>query len=347
MPYSLFNLYLNVSQYSGVQPLADLPDRLTLFLRTSTRVFFAFLVLLPATSSLAAETTETETQAQDSNDGLASPPQIAWSVDQSLLELNHQADESLWLETDTHKSVVLKYRAKSRKLRGRIILLHAQGEHADHTRLIKPLAVQFSQLGWQVFIPNLPLEDFPYELVRQAESTEQNNEQPQASENNNDDTNSTKVESNNTTHNSPTNFFSDAQAYQQYIDQLISQLIQKIGTNSDPLVLIGNQNSALWMLESTKSNDALTQAVLLEPQLPPFINKTIEYYFKDQKIPVYTFIQNSVQSTPFIEGFDRHYWKAKFQRRSKGIINSKQIDIEDSQIAKAISGWVDIQTSEK
>ena len=56
--------------------------------------------------------------------------------------------------------LILKHLSKSKIKRGNVLFLHTDGESANHHRIVRPLAIQMSQLGWNVFIPNIAKEDF-------------------------------------------------------------------------------------------------------------------------------------------------------------------------------------------
>lgn len=247
---------------------------------------------------------------------------ISWPTNQVLQSKNNKANESFWIDVANEKVLVLKYRARGRIFRGNAILLHAQGENADHPKVIRPLANQLSGLGWHVFIPNLPLENFP------------------ASVNPKKDTNKSELSKIKANYS-----FKDFNAYQQHINQTLKNLIPKVQPQSTQFFLLGNKSSAYWLLESAKNLPDIKQIVLFDPQTPNKVKIDLKNSFNGQFLPVYTFIKNNKTSQNFLNGFELQLWKSNFQRLNRNMINHNSIPIEDNRIAKSITGW--IKTQEK
>lgn len=322
------------------------------FFRTFTYPFFLISLILNY-SSVDAE--EAETNTENSNTQIESqPPSVPWPMAQERIEKDNNADTSFWIEIDDNQSLLLQYRKKNPKLRGNIIFLHAQGENATHSRITSPLAQQLSRLGWDVFIPNLPMEDFPSPTTQSNSETTNNSpiEQPDNQVTQSNAASNTSTNSPNTNDEEASKeelpvpqkvFFNSPDDYQVFINKVINAVLQKIPSPSNQLVLIGNQHSAYWMLKSTQTIKQISQVVLINPQIPSNITPDLKSNFEQQSTPVFAFIPNNIQSSPFLDAFNQRYWRTKFFRLNRDIIETKQLHIEDTRLAKAITGWINSQ----
>lgn len=254
-----------------------------------------------------------------------------WSIQQDLQEKDNSANTSFWIDVSNEKVLVLMHRARGRLFRGNVILLHAQQENANHPKVIQPLAFQLTQLGWQVFIPNLPLENFPIKAKSSIDS-KKINKQANSKQNQQQSSKPKKKY-----------FFQSSDAYQTHINQTILKVIAHLESKTGDLVLIGNKNTAYWLLDSTKGTNDIQKVVLIDPQLPKQVNIDLETQFKSQLLPVYTFIKNNHSSTKFLDLFEQKLWKSKFQRLNRNLITHQSILIEDNRIAKSITGWIENQ----
>ncbi|TQV88796.1 DUF3530 family protein [Aliikangiella coralliicola] len=292
-------------------------------------------------------------EKQPGNTGELNLTKLSWPVNLDHLDKNNSSDESLWVDAKNEKVLVLKYRSKGRKQRGDIIILPAQGENADHPRVVRPLSVQLSQLGWNVLIPTLPLEDYPEKLIpespneidNQSDGTEDNNPTSESAS-----SSATQPPADTTAENSePTvpmvqkTFFPDAKSYQDFVSQLILEVIAQVEPTTNNLVMIGLQNSSYWMLNSAKNSRRITQVVLISPQQPKNINEPLVSDFEGQYLPLYTFIENSEGSSAFIDALDKKLWQSDIQRMNRNTFTHYKIALEDVRIAKIITGWVESQ----
>lgn len=293
---------------------------------------------LSVTCLIAAQETTQQAASPEAEQAVGVQPK--WPVNLKALSKKNSADDFFWLGNEQENLLVLKYWAKGSKYRGNIILVHAQGENADHPRLTLPLATQLSHFGWQVFSINLPLEDFPVEIKKETDAPSQKNPETKSSAQPQEKESETKQANKNS-------FFADAGAYQNYLTQSIQKTIEQIQPKMKNLVVIANKRSAYWVLESAKNNAGISQIVLIEPELPEVEPSLIEENFKAQKLPVYSFIKNKTQSAPFIKAFDKKLWKADHQRFNLGLLTNRSLDLEDTRIAKMISGWVEAQQKKK
>jgi|GEM_PF-3187726 len=320
---------------------------LSIRLLLSVLVFSAFL----STSSQISAAEETQAQPASSTD---IPQTITpkFNVELEALEKMNDANESYWLDIGEQKTLVLKYWARGKVSRGHLILLHAQGEHADHPRIMKPLARQFSEQGWHVYLPNLPVADYPNNKV--LSDNEKSDISPESEANQQQDPAQNPASSNAQLEQAPKDsvpttmqFFSDETAYQLLINQTIEQLISTIQPELNNLLVLANQNSGYWILDSLKTLPAISQVVLLEPQIPMDIDKNLESSFNGQNLPVFTFVENSEIPSDFIVAFDRQLWRSPFQRINRGTFSNQGIEMEDTRISKLISGWVSRQQKQK
>lgn len=258
--------------------------------------------------------------SQQSVAGNANQTKINWPSDLQKISENNQADETIWLTVGNQKVLALKHWAKGKKFRGNAILLHAKEENPAHQRIIQPLAIQLSQLGWQVFIPSLPVEDF---------------------------SNTINAHKNKITQSLPLNkspaFFANPAAYQQHVQQTLSQLFSQIQPETGTLLLIANQNSAYWILDGLKNSTDIKQVVLLDPQVPEKVKTDVNKQISGQTLPIYAFICNEFKSQFFLEGFDRQLWRSKFLRINRSMLTNNSIVVENNLIAKTITGWIETQ----
>jgi hypothetical protein len=314
---------------------------------------------LTASTLASQESSPPGQESINQQQSTAATPQVTFSVNLNQLASNNAADESFWLEVLGQKSLVLKYRPKGRIPRGNVVLFHAQGEHAGDSRVTGPLATQMSHLGWQVLVPNLPIEDFPStdstETVENDENPSQSSAQgsAQSTSETDPDTNQSKPAKENSDSTSqqkdgnPERYFNDKSAYQNFIAELIKELKPTIEPKNDPLVFIAIQNSAFWILEPLKTNEDVTQLVLIEPQVPANVERNLEIAFTGQKLPVFTFIQSNDPNGDFVEAFERRWWLSSPQRMNRGVYSQQGIQSEDFQVAKLITGWVKVQLENK
>ncbi|TQV73751.1 DUF3530 family protein [Aliikangiella marina] len=295
------------------------------------------------------QTEPTATISQQAN--LSLEPKF--SANLALMEKRNSANESFWLDINEHKTLVLKHWARGKVLRGDLILLHAQSENADHGRLVNPLAQHFSQRGWHVYVPNLPIEDYPkiQEVALEVSTSVTSNDQASQTDPNQTDSNQQPaVDNSNTQDNSdnanqsvlpPKNhYFDTEQSYQTFISQLLNNLTANIQPKSDNLLVVANQNSAFWILESAKTNSSFNQLALIHPQIPHNFDKNLDEYFSGQTLPVFAFFKDVETESEFINAFDRQLWRSRFQRINRGTFSDRGIEEENPQIAKLIIGWV-------
>lgn len=268
---------------------------------------------------------------------------MRFSVSIQQLRQNTTADEALWIEIANKKHLILKHSTKGRKQRGNVLLLHAQGENADHLRLIQPIAKQLAILGWNIFIPSIALEDFakPLSLTNKSELNELN--QTNAS------TETVPADASKQTEEIPVEHrnqfaFKDSNDYQQYFVKLCKATIEQMTLSKLPTIVIANQNSAYWAIQCLNSTQQLTHIIFLQPQLPQGITNNLGDIFALQTLPVFSFQSTFRDKDIFATTFKKRLWRSRYQRFNIGMLSSSKIHKENNNIARTITGWIERQT---
>jgi len=293
--------------------------------------FIILLVCFIDVMSLNAEEATSNQQAE-----------INFAVKNEVLALNNSADEPIWIDLNQEKHLILKYLPKGRKERGNVLLLHTDGENADHPRLIRPLAKQLSRLGWTLFIPNIAQADLPtLEKKTNKDSTLTDNE-PTATEETSNDTPQAKQKEIKDSQSIKKRFI-NAQQYQTYFSALCKAIFEQTTIKQQPSLIIANQNSAYWSLECLQLA-ASTPVVLLQPQLPTGVENDLESRFSNPTNPIFSFRSISRLKNAFSLAFEKRIWRSKQQRFNVGMLSNQKLEIEDNNVAKTISGWIDRQS---
>lgn len=262
---------------------------------------------------------------------------------QTLIRSN-SANENFWLDIGDQKILVLKYWARGKVSRGNAIILHAQGEHPDHPRIMANLSKQLSELGWHVYIPSLPNPDYPINSDLLNEKTKAPNEvSPQTEQTSATPENQQETAQTHTVKDQKHNFFANDSDYQDFISQILDQLMLAIQPKLTNLVLVTNQNSSYWSLPTTQKSNSLTHVVLIEPQIPNNKENDLENRFSEQSLPVFTFVEDEQSFSHFVNAFERQLWRSPFLRINRGQFSNQGIEMEDVRIAKLISGWIQAQ----
>ena len=305
------------------------------------------IVLYLASHSLKSNAAQSEQAKQSggaSSQEVASKKSLDFNINPQVLAKNNLANESFWLDINDEKILVLKYWARGKVSRGNAIVLHAQGEHADHPRITANLSKQLSQLGWHVYIPSLPNADYPISINQSQQTLKQDAATPPTTASSETtQQNQQNSPPNDATSDQNNNFFADEPAYQEFVNQILDQLMQAIQPQLTNLVLVANQNSGYWSLATTKNSNLLTHVVLIEPQIPEYKQNDLEQRFGEQSLPVFTFIEDEQSFSEFITAFERQLWRSPHLRINRGQFSNQGIEIEDIRIAKSISGWIQSQ----
>ncbi len=292
---------------------------------------------------------------------------LSYYIDnQSLLE-NIQYDyyvNQKHLETiNDGELLILKHNAKNRKKRGNILFLHTNGESANHHRLVRPLSIQLSKLGWNVFIPNIAKEDFiKPKFGTKRNIFESSNQKAktisQTSEIKQNDTEE-KIQSNEpakkeqkevTTKTNPSSpkssenqyYFDSVDKYQNYTKEICEKVLSDPEWIKQPGIFILNQTSSYWGLGCLTNIPIPT--IFLDPQLPLGVENNIKEIFSNQSSSFYVFYSQLTANTKmasFSKALSSNQWRSKNQRYSQGILPKGSLNIEDISLAKRITGWVE------
>jgi len=292
-----------------------------------------FICFLSISATKSAEPTKDD---QVEKENINNPP---FSVNLNSLKNRATSEETQWFNVGDDKHLLLIHRAKARKERGHVLLLHAQSENADHLRLIQPLSKQLARLGWRVYIPNIAKEDFPPPKINQKSQTVNENIDGAP----NDDNSSTSPTPDQITASTKEYFFKSMEIYQEYYSTLCQSILEQTDIGEKPLILIANQNSAYWSIQCLNKFSAITPIIMLEPELPKNQPIELETLFAQQTSPLFSFSESYDKKNPFSNAFEKRIWKAKNQRFNVGMLSSSKMNIEDISVAKTITGWIEKQ----
>ncbi len=288
---------------------------------------------------------------------------LVFSIPLGKLEQNNTTDEALWIDVDKNKHLILIRQTNGRKERGNILLLHAQGENADHLRLIQPLSKQLSRLGWNLFIPNIALESFPQHPAVQNKALQKNNQQQQKNVENtanglsdqeltNASAQNTEKNSTEDTHFQNSNslpivsknyYFENSQAYQNYFNSLCQAVFNQTEVTKQPFIVIANQNAAYWSLPCLNQQNQSMPTIFLQPQLPLDVEDNLAELLAKQKKPIFSFHIKSSSTDPFSNAFKKRVLHSKYQRFNIGMLGTTKLQTENTDIARTITGWIDKQ----
>ena len=272
-------------------------------------------------------------------------PKLPFSISLERLEKNITADEAQWIDVGENKHLLLTRRTNGRKERGNVLLLHAQGENADHLRLIQPLSRQLSKLGWNLFIPSIALENFPPLPV--VQNIENSDSADKDLEDDNLESNSLEgnsLESNDSSLLDNKNYyFKNSQAYQDYFGSLCQAIYDQTEIFKQPFIIIANQNAAYWSLSCLNQENKSTPMIFLQPQLPIGVENNLAELFAKQTHPIFSFHIKNSSADPYSNAFKKRVWRSGYQRFNIGMLKTTKLQTENTVIARTITGWVDKQ----
>ncbi|MDQ7048046.1 MAG: DUF3530 family protein [Enterobacterales bacterium] len=292
---------------------------------------------------LAAENSQTEDNSQSPIEANKKQLKLEFSADLKQLALNNRADDTQWLESENNQHLLLIHSAKGRKPRGNVLLLHAQGENPDHQRFIQPISRQLARLGWQVFIPSFAKQDFP------PESAEPSLQKP-ASDIKDTTTNEQSLSSDEkakTTSKTKQHYFKTSSDYQNYYQAVCQAVMQQTKIKQKTLFIIANQNAAYWGLSCLKMLSSSSAIIFIHPQLPKGVKNDLEQRFTGLKNPYFSFHPKNIHKDPFMRAFKKQVWRAKYLRFNIGMYSGNKLAVEDNQLVKTITGWLDSQNKNK
>jgi hypothetical protein len=316
-------------------------------------------MVLAFTATVQSEETENPIEQTESIVE-TNQPTISFNVDPKQLAESIGPTGVQWIDVreNKHLLMIIEHRAKNE--RGNILLLHAQGENPNHPRLNFPLASQLSQLGWNVFIPHLPTEDFPIPTALenqngskgssdgQQQTEEQANAEPEQEQSSS--VASTETEKSNSEQNAqesnpnlPQYFFESEEQYQKYFVEICEAVKNNTKIVDLPTAIVSNQNSSFWALPCLSIIGNITPIVMLEPQFPSSAKPTLEKQLSDQSEPLYALITSESTRKPFFHLLNRGKWGGKNQRTNTSLLPKGSLPMENITIAKSITGWIEKQ----
>ena len=315
---------------------------------------FVFLIVLKVglnSNSLIAQDANQSNTTNSEKQNNTPKKKPRWSSSLNYSPQTLKADELKTIVIDEIKVPTLIYWSKGRIKRGTTIILTAQGEAPSNLRFARPISLQLSSLGWEVIVPALPKADFKLQKT-EASSQTQNADKNKGSNSSQNDTTKVEGNSSSTTASQAASiqtdanvFFESQSSYQNWIIKTVEESLKLKTSNSPSNLLLGNQESAYWLLELGSSNSELTQIVLIQPQKPENVADDIAQKFSRQKLPVYAFMTELDSQDPYTSAFEKQNWKAKNIRINHGLAQFEQLDPENTLIARTISGWVSSQKS--
>ncbi len=311
-------------------------------------LIFLCLIGLKINHQAKSEETPVANQPSSKKQPVDDKPSMFFSVSLSSLKQNTSADELLWIDVDEHQHLILKHQTNGRKQRGNVLLLHTQGENADHIRLIQPLSKQLTQLGWNIFIPNIARENFPSDSFEQNKTSKGNGnaakqlsdiptlESPDTAAQKNDNNVQPALNSENSA-------FQSSRSYQDYYITLCQSILDQTELNKRPYIIIANQNAAYWSLACLNMLDDSTPIIFLHPQLPKGVVDNLAELFVKQTHSIFSFHTNIIGKDTFSKTFKKQLWHSKLQRFNIGMLAPSKLQLENTVVARSITGWIDKQ----
>ncbi len=226
-------------------------------------------------------------------------------------------------------------------------------------------------MGWNVFIPNIAKEDFAkpkfgtkrkvFDKNQQSvNSSEQNlnKEKTPSNELVSDETNKelaketpSNSNSDNTTIEKDAikpnleknlHYFDSTEKYQDYVKEVCNKVFADPEWMNQPRILILNQSSSYWGLSCLENLRMPT--IFLDPQLPLGVKNDLEDLFSKQSSSFYVFYSQLTANTKmasFSKALSSNRWQSKSQRYSQGILPKGNLNTEDIDLAKRITGWAE------
>ena len=323
----------------------------------------SYLISAPCQSEEDSAIKETQTLNKNSsepsnlNSSNFKPLALSFFIDnQSLIEdvqYDSRVNQSKIETLSDGQLLILKHNAKNRKKRGHVLFLHTNGESANHLRIIRPLSIQLSQLGWNVFIPNIAKEDFVKPKfgtkrktfkasVPSVDSSEQNLNKEKIPLNSISDNATTEKEAIKSKLQKISHYFDSTRKYQDYVKEICDKIFSDPEWMKQPRILILNQSSSYWGLSCL--DNVRMPTIFLDPQLPLGVKNDLTDIFSKQSSSFYVFYSQSTAKTKmasFTKALSSNRWRSKSQRYSQGVLPRGNLNIEDTGLAKRITGWAE------
>lgn len=310
-------------------------------------IYFILFGYIPPTWSQQADAPPAE---QEANMAVKEQLKITFIADSKELAKNSEKNNLAWINVVEQVHLVFKRSNKGSIFRGNAILFHSQGENPIHNRLINPLSIQLSNLGWNTFSANIGLPDFPIELEINGQ-TEQNPAVPTGEDNPMEESTSnpgttseaSKVDTQSkeplAEEKEPKNFFKTPKSYQEYFSLLCQETIKLVTISNEPTIFLANGEAGYWVLDCLKQMPPSTPIVLIQPKTPTFSLANFESTLESFNNPLFT-IADEDSEDHFVKLIKRRKWQSSIQRINHSALQNTKINIENITIAKLISGWI-------
>lgn len=287
---------------------------------------------------------------------------LSFNVEPKLLHSTLDRYKTQWLTVRETQHLLLMVEQQGKIERGNILFFHAQGENPSHPNLVKPLSLQLSKLGWNVFIPHIANEDFPRKVlppINEAptnnESSEEGAEQTKSADTNeqklpddNSETPSTEQDENVVLKQQEELFFFENEAeYQQYIEDICQSIRNDTDIDQLPTFFITHRNSSIWSIPCLKLSSTASPIVMLNPQSPLTDIDQIEALFKQQSVPLYSIFSSEDDNEPLYRLLKSKKWGGSNQQLRKYFFPTGNLSEENNGLAKLITGWIEKQRKTK
>ncbi|MBV1908631.1 MAG: alpha/beta hydrolase family protein [Kangiellaceae bacterium] len=293
------------------------------------------LFLFCAQSFAQKEEKVSSNPSVDSEKSLPDKTRLEFSVNQVELESKTTANTKNWLTVREQQHLLLVRTARNKKHRGNVIIFHARGEHADHPRVIHPLSVQLTNLGWTVHAPNFALDDFP-QLEKERQPESQSTSQPVI-----DEIAQAQKSSPTEIRSSARTNFKTEEEYQNYFNSLCIETINSIASANKKIVIIANEQAAYWSISCLQQSESKYPIVFLDPRYPKDDIQLLDSDINALSNPLLSFVADSRTENRFIEQLENASWSIASQRINKSSLFLSHLPIEDIYLAKSITGWAD------
>jgi hypothetical protein len=287
---------------------------------------------------------------------------LSFNVEPNLLHRALDRFKTQWLMVRETQHLLLTVEQQGKIERGNILFFHAQGENPNHPKLVRPLVLQLSKLGWNVFVPHIANEDFPRKFPssedeepandenseQQTDETKQPDNNEQTSANDNNETASTEQDDNLVLEPQEELFFFENEAdYQQYIEEICQSVANDTDIDQLPTFFITHQNYSIWSIPCIKLSSTASPIVMLNPQSPLSDINQIEASFKQQSVPLYSIYSSEDDNDSLYRLIKSKKWGGNNQQLRTYLFPTGNLSEENNVLAKLITGWIEKQRKTK
>ncbi len=315
------------------------------------RQTFTFIILASALTATAEQSdvesvdpsAETLPEQSAKIRFIAAPKKLALNIDNKSIS---------WINVLNEQHLVFKRSFKSRIYRGNVILFHAPGENPLHNRLINPLSSQMSDLGWNTFSSNIGFPDFQrkiktVETIEQNQSSQQDSEQQALSEqkatSNEEPVNPQESDKPEPEPESAINktegFFKTDSSFQEYFSLICQETLKLVKITEEPTIILADGEAAYWILDCLKQMSPNTPIVIIEPSVPFFAYQKLDSTLESIDNPIFTLATEN-NDDYFVELIKQQKLRSTKRRFNQSALINSKINIENTTIAKLITGWV-------